>query len=110
MEGRIEIHAQEIAARKRAASAAIDDNKPAKRTAVSSQGEYCPREERPISRCFPDKTEWSRPSYAGNIRFARNKGMELALHDVETQYIIHTGRPSRYRTEGRFSRYFPDDL
>eukprot|EP00959_Pyramimonas_sp_CCMP1952_P284028 5936930-Pyramimonas_sp.AAC.1 len=71
MEGGVEIHEEEIAARRRAASAAIDDDKPAKRTAVSSQGIYSPGEERPIFRCSPGNTEWSRPSYAGDMKFAR---------------------------------------
>eukprot|EP00959_Pyramimonas_sp_CCMP1952_P398173 8342337-Pyramimonas_sp.AAC.1 len=74
MEGGVEIHAEEIAARKRAASAAIDDNKSAQRAAVSSRGKCSPREERPVFRCFPDKTEWSRPSYAGDIMFVRKRG------------------------------------
>eukprot|EP00959_Pyramimonas_sp_CCMP1952_P054896 1147405-Pyramimonas_sp.AAC.1 len=67
MEAGVEIHAEEIAARKRAAAAAIDENKPAKRTAISSQGEHNAREEKSIFRCFPDKREWSRPNYARAI-------------------------------------------
>eukprot|EP00959_Pyramimonas_sp_CCMP1952_P339675 7113818-Pyramimonas_sp.AAC.1 len=92
MEGGVEIHAEEIAARKRAASAATDDNKPAKRTAVSAQGKHSPREERPICRCFPDKTEWPRPSYAGNIKFARKRDGVGASRCGDA--LIHTGRPS----------------
>eukprot|EP00959_Pyramimonas_sp_CCMP1952_P285627 5972324-Pyramimonas_sp.AAC.1 len=74
MDGGVEIQAVEIAARTRAASAAIDDNKPAKLAAVPSQGKHSSREEQPVFRCFPDKTEWSRPSYAGDIKFARERG------------------------------------
>eukprot|EP00959_Pyramimonas_sp_CCMP1952_P257903 5389806-Pyramimonas_sp.AAC.1 len=75
MEAGVEIHAEEIAARKRAADAAINDNKPAKRTAISSQGDYNSREEKSIFCCFPDKREWSRPNYnAGAIKFVRKRG------------------------------------
>eukprot|EP00959_Pyramimonas_sp_CCMP1952_P465249 9487977-Pyramimonas_sp.AAC.2 len=74
MEASADIHAEEIAARKRAADAAINDSKPAKRAAISSQGGYNSREEKSIFRCFPDKREWSRPDYAGTIKFARKRG------------------------------------
>eukprot|EP00959_Pyramimonas_sp_CCMP1952_P082787 1730355-Pyramimonas_sp.AAC.1 len=57
MEGCVEIRAEEIAARKRAASAAIDDNKSANNTAASSRGKHRPREEQPVFGCFLDKTE-----------------------------------------------------
>eukprot|EP00959_Pyramimonas_sp_CCMP1952_P120233 2514138-Pyramimonas_sp.AAC.1 len=74
MEAGVEIHAEEIAARKRAADAAISDNKPVKRTAISSQGDYNSREEKAIFRCFSDKREWSRPNHAGAIKFVRKRG------------------------------------
>eukprot|EP00959_Pyramimonas_sp_CCMP1952_P386471 8099465-Pyramimonas_sp.AAC.1 len=106
MDAGVEIHAEEIAARKRAADAAIDDNKPAKRTAISSQGEYNTREEKSIFRCFPDKRDWSRPNYAGAIKFMRRRGWSWHFTMWRNNIL---GRPSRYRTEGRFSRHFPDD-
>eukprot|EP00959_Pyramimonas_sp_CCMP1952_P328178 6870895-Pyramimonas_sp.AAC.1 len=86
MEAGVETHAEEIAARKRAGSADINDNRPAKGTAISSQGKYSPREERPICGCFPNKTEWSRLSYAANIKFARKRGWSWRFtrcrHDI----------------------------
>eukprot|EP00959_Pyramimonas_sp_CCMP1952_P032341 678885-Pyramimonas_sp.AAC.1 len=68
MEAGVDIHAEEVAARKRAADAAADDDLRAKRAAISSQENYNSREERPIFRCFPNKKEWSRPKNAENQR------------------------------------------
>eukprot|EP00959_Pyramimonas_sp_CCMP1952_P376578 7887501-Pyramimonas_sp.AAC.1 len=74
IEGGVEIRAAEIAARKRAAPAAADNDMPAKRTAASSRGKHNAREEQTAFLCWLTKTAWARPSDAAAALPARTKG------------------------------------
>eukprot|EP00959_Pyramimonas_sp_CCMP1952_P164449 3438101-Pyramimonas_sp.AAC.1 len=74
MEGGVEIHAEEIAGRKRAASAAVDDNKSAKRTAVSSRGKYRPARSDPSFVVFPTRPNGPGPVMPGTLSSHTKRG------------------------------------